>query len=1313
MRAGHVPELTLHAERADWALGAIAAGYLDTLATRLDRTPDKLLLALLELFGVGLLPAQAARCPVVFDALPVGASAALGARAPAGTRLGANVPGRDEPAVFETETGIGLIAPGEAGAPALAEVVSLAPDGDAYSDHTADLHAKRPFTLFEGVRPIAHEVYVGDESLLALTGRSEVALDFQLERGSSRSLRIAWEWWDGESWRPFGDMAGRGEIGDEVSRDGTDGLRSSGRIRLSSACATSQPLELQGRVGHWVRGRLDEPLNVADAEGLPEVTRLLASTVVKRLRFRQSVEPLAGTPPGRIHVERSLLSRPSAGVTLRAANADGGRLPAQPLVFPDDENPGKPAIDDVPVFGSFRLAIGDVRATDPETRPLDLEEIDVQGRALRVRVWEQQGLTLDAALGDGRRLDTTRAFTPLGQNPAIGSAAYLACEDVFARPDAEVVLAIGLARTPQAELDETLPTYEAAIKAAAKNITNLKEKVRKLADALEDLTEGSESLAPTLPSLSPGLDLEAWYQNVKAAVDRARNEASEAIVRVPPAPSLNPLDVVRPAFHAVTDCAEIVAALTTNAGSLASSARALYTLTNNTVFNIFAATSDADALKVATTLTAAERSIVEGVQGQVTPPAAVLSRLNEAARDVNDVAEQLRKLREDLDSLEPSSFTGEDPSSLLSPPSVSWEYWNGRAWTALEVKGRRDEPTTGASDERRAQEDEPTHFLAAGEMSFSVPADWQATVIPGDKTPRRWLRARLASGGYAIARIVTWTDESGEVNTIPVMEQRAPVLDRIEVFFQHETGPAAPAHCLTLNDFAWADQSSRLDSLGASFRPLERVADMAPAIYLGFEGMPAADRLGLWLGCGEDPRRYEEREIVVEAWTGEVWERLTPDDGSDGLTREGIMLVPWPGASSQLARFGTERSWIRIGFSALAEPPRIWFRDLAANAVWAAERITIRDEVLGSSSGAADQSFFAVRPPVLAGEEIWVREVAGRSTPVELPRIRDELASSGMPESTHLDVRRDAVSGDEREAWVRWRDRPTFLFSGPNDRDYVVERSTGRIQFGGGGGRGMVPPAGRENIRAGAYGTVVGAAANVPAGAVDSVLSAAPLAGVTNVRPASGGVGTETHTAAVARGTQVPRTRLQAVTSADYAAMALESSPEVARAVAQGPRDAAGRTAGGMVRLVIVPHSPDAQPTPGEALRARVHNHVLARRPASSGGVAVLGPNYLAVDVRATVRVRAGAEAGEVRERAAALIRAFLHPVTGGPEKTGFPFGGPVAASDLAAALAAVPGLDALEEVELAVDGAPKGDLVTLPPDALPAAGNVVVRMGS
>jgi hypothetical protein len=150
-----------------------------------------------------------------------------------------------------------------------------------------------------------------------------------------------------------------------------------------------------------------------------------------------------------------------------------------------------------------------------------------------------------------------------------------------------------------------------------------------------------------------------------------------------------------------------------------------------------------------------------------------------------------------------------------------------------------------------------------------------------------------------------------------------------------------------------------------------------------------------------------------------------------------------------------------------------------------------------------------------------------------------------------------------------------------------------------------------------------------------------------------------------------------------------------------------------MVRLVIVPHSPDAQPTPGEALRARVHNHVLARRPASSGGVAVLGPNYLAVDVRATVRVRAGAEAGEVRERAAALIRAFLHPVTGGPEKTGFPFGGPVAASDLAAALAAVPGLDALEEVELAVDGAPKGDLVTLPPDALPAAGNVVVRMGS
>ena len=47
------------------------ARYLQTLAERLERAPDKQKLAFLDMLGIGLIPAAAARAPVVFRALPM------------------------------------------------------------------------------------------------------------------------------------------------------------------------------------------------------------------------------------------------------------------------------------------------------------------------------------------------------------------------------------------------------------------------------------------------------------------------------------------------------------------------------------------------------------------------------------------------------------------------------------------------------------------------------------------------------------------------------------------------------------------------------------------------------------------------------------------------------------------------------------------------------------------------------------------------------------------------------------------------------------------------------------------------------------------------------------------------------------------------------------------------------------------------------------------------------------------------------------------------------------------------------------------
>src|SRR5207247_4694155 len=130
----------------------------------------------------------------------------------------------------------------------------------------------------------------------------------------------------------------------------------------------------------------------------------------------------------------------------------------------------------------------------------------------------------------------------------------------------------------------------------------------------------------------------------------------------------------------------------------------------------------------------------------------------------------------------------------------------------------------------------------------------------------------------------------------------------------------------------------------------------------------------------------------------------------------------------------------------------------------------------------------------------------------------------------------------------------------------------------------------------------------------------------------------------------------RAVTAEDYETLAHEASPSVAVARALPHRDAAGRDRPGWVTLVIIPHSAEPQPYPSFGLRDAVRRFVAARAPAdvvAAGQLTVTGPDYLPVDVEATVVPTDPSEAGAVEQAARAAIAGFLHPLTGGPAGRG------------------------------------------------------------
>jgi predicted phage baseplate assembly protein len=294
---------------------------------------------------------------------------------------------------------------------------------------------------------------------------------------------------------------------------------------------------------------------------------------------------------------------------------------------------------------------------------------------------------------------------------------------------------------------------------------------------------------------------------------------------------------------------------------------------------------------------------------------------------------------------------------------------------------------------------------------------------------------------------------------------------------------------------------------------------------------------------------------------------------------------------------------------------------------------------------------------------------------------------------------------------VRWQEQPNLYFSRPDDRHYVVERSQARITFGD-DRHGKVPPAGTDNIRMSIYQSGGGMQGNVAAGAISQLLSGILATSVTNVRAAEGGADNEPVEAVAPRGSGLVRNRLQALSLEDYESLALEASPAVAVARAEPSTDAHGRATPGWVRVTIVPHSFDPRPTPSFGLRREVEDYLRARCPASmSGQVTVVSPTYHPVGVSATIiPVDIDASGAVVADVAAALM-LFFHPLGGGPDGHGWPFGRAVHLSDVAHLMEAVPGVDHVDALELLVDGIPRGDSVGVPADRIVVAGQFRLRI--
>ena len=472
------------------------------------------------------------------------------------------------------------------------------------------------------------------------------------------------------------------------------------------------------------------------------------------------------------------------------------------------------------------------------------------------------------------------------------------------------------------------------------------------------------------------------------------------------------------------------------------------------------------------------------------------------------------------------------------------------------------------------------------------------------------------------------------------------------------------------SDGVWADRTSdiRVAPLRV-FSPQPLVGDV---LAIGLSAATPRCAVTIRMDCriegvGVDP---VDPPLVWEAFDGEDWiECELESDSTGGLNRAGDVVLHIPESHTMALVHGVRAGWLRARTVAPREEQPFYSNSPVIHSISAftvggttgvVQAEVIENEIIGTSEGVPGQRFVVSNPPIIPSEQ----------------------------QATMLEVSSD-------EGWEEWTEVADFAASSADDPHFVVDAVAGEIVLGPGVRMmdgsfvqyGAVPPKGAV-LRAREYRSGGGTKGNIAKGAVSVMRGTIPFVDrVENRRAASGGVDEESVEEAKVRAPIVLRTMGRAVTAEDYEVLAREAVPDAARiraVTSETPEDAGG------VRVLLVPPVTEDEDgrlsfehlIPPVDMLERAARYLDARRTLGAR-VLVQPPAYQGITVVASLVARPWADPTRLQTLGIEALYRHLHPVHGGPDGTGWPFGRPVQLGEIFSVLQSLPGTDLVENVLL------------------------------
>ena len=464
----------------------------------------------------------------------------------------------------------------------------------------------------------------------------------------------------------------------------------------------------------------------------------------------------------------------------------------------------------------------------------------------------------------------------------------------------------------------------------------------------------------------------------------------------------------------------------------------------------------------------------------------------------------------------------------------------------------------------------------------------------------------------------------------------------------------------------------RRDALerGEGFPCFSRVPVPGDAIIIGLSDAVPGCAVALRFSCriegvGVDPNNPP---LKWEAWSADGWVSCEVDsDTTGGLNRDGDVVLHIPRSHTVSVIEAQRAGWLRASVVASgADQPAYGasplIRSLSASTIGgtvdAVNAELVEGESVGASEGVPGQRFQLKRAPVVPSEGPMVLEVS------------------------------------EDEGWQEWKQVSDFASSGPDDRHFVFDPISGEIHLGPAvrepdgrmRGYGLTPRKGAE-LRVNSYATGGGSRGNVAKGVITVLKSSIPyVARVVNRRAASGGVDGENIDEAKVRGPIVLRTLGRAVTAEDYEHLAREAAPEVARVHCVPAGDGADA---GSLRVLVVPSAAAGsgrlrfeQLIPAAETLENIRRRLDECRVIGSR-VLVEPPRYSGITIVARIKALARFSPARLQDAVLDALYGYFHPISGGSDGNGWPFGRPVNIGEIYAVVQGVRGTELIQDLRL------------------------------